>query len=147
MFKISKLALVLTISFLAFHLPLNAQKDKDIKAIKTALENQRTAWNNGDIESFMQAYWKSEKLQFIGSKGPVYGWQNTLERYKKSYPDRKAMGRLDFEIISMDKRSRKVVSMLGKFILHRESDELSGYFLLIWQKIKGRWVIVADHTS
>jgi hypothetical protein len=86
-------------------------------------------------------------LQFIGSSGPTYGWQTTLENYKKNYPDSDAMGKLRFDILNMNQRSKKVVSVVGKFTLMRKNDEPSGYFLLIWQKIKGKWVIVADHTS
>ena len=95
----------------------------------------------------METYWKSENLQFLGSNGPTYGWENTLERYKKRYPDRAAMGQLEFEIMNIDVRSKKVISLIGKYTLKRENDEPSGYFLLLWKKIKGKWLIVADHTS
>lgn len=138
--------LLLTVGLL-FSFNLTAQEHKDVKAVKKVLEIQRQAWNKGDIDAFMEYYWKSENLQFLGSKGLTKGWKNTLERYKKSYPDKAAMGELLFDIISVDRRSRKVISMVGKFTLKRENDEPSGYFLLIFQKIKGKWLIVADHTS
>ena len=137
----------LPILMLLFALNLFAQEDKDIIAVKNLLENQRQAWNQGNIEAFMEGYWKSEQLQFIGQNGVTYGWDNTLKRYKKGYPDKAAMGQLTFDIINVDKRSKKVISMLGKFTLKRDNDEPSGYFLLIFQKIKKKWVIVADHTS
>lgn len=136
------LAIGLLLSMSAF-----AQEHKDVTAVKKVLEIQRQAWNNADIDGFMAHYWKSENLQFLGSKGLTKGWQNTSDRYKKSYPDKAAMGELLFDIISVDRRSKKVISMVGKFTLKRENDEPSGYFLLIFQKIKGKWLIVADHTS
>lgn len=132
---------------ISFQIVLSAQTSKDKEAVKNVLTIQQKAWNNGDIDAFMEYYWKSENLQFIGSKGPVYGWQSTLERYKKSYPDQEAMGQLTFDIINIDQRSKKVISMVGKFHLKRAIGDLEGYFLLIFQKIKGEWVIVADHTS
>ena len=125
----------------------NAQSHNDIEAVKQALFTQQDAWNQGNIDAFMEGYWKSEQLQFIGASGPTYGWQTTLENYKKRYPDQAAMGQLEFEILNVDIRSKKVISLLGKYSLKRENDSPSGYFLLLWKKIKGKWLIVADHTS
>lgn len=130
-----------------FQIGLIGQNAKDAEAVKKVLSLQEEAWNQGDIDTFMEYYWKSDNLQFIGKSGPVYGWKSTLERYKKGYPDQEAMGKLSFDIINLDQRSKKVISVVGKFKLDRTIGNLEGYFLLIFQKIKGQWVIVADHTS
>jgi len=123
-------------------------QDKDFKTIEKLLAVQSESWNKGDIDAFMETYWKSEKLQFIGSKGVVYGWQGTLDRYKKTYPDKATMGYLTFELVNVDKRSRKVISVVGKWHLKREEKgDIGGHFLLILKKIKGKWLIVSDHSS
>jgi ketosteroid isomerase-like protein len=124
-------------------------QNNDFNKIKELMTTQSEAWNRGDIDGFMTTYWKSEKLQFIGSKGITYGWKNTLDRYKKSYPSKETMGFLTFDIINLDKRSRKVISVVGKWHLKRDADlgNLKGHFLLILKKIKGNWLIVADHSS
>jgi ketosteroid isomerase-like protein len=124
-------------------------QNNDFNKIKELMTTQSEAWNRGDIDGFMTTYWKSEKLQFIGSKGITYGWKNTLYRYKKSYPSKETMGFLTFDIINLDKRSRKVISVVGKWHLKRDADlgNLKGHFLLILKKIKGKWLIVADHSS
>lgn len=124
-----------------------AQEDKALQQIKAMLQRQTELWNEGDIEAFMQDYWKSDKLVFLSANGPVYGWQATLDRYLRAYPDRAAMGQLRFDLLNVDKRSRKVVTVIGQFHLQRTIGNLSGYFLLVCQKIKGKWKIVADHTS
>ncbi len=126
---------------------LSAQEHKDIRKVKTILQQQANDWNEGNIEAFMQAYWKSDKLQFIGSKGITYGWQQTLDNYKKGYPDKTAMGFLTFDILDVQRLSRKAIMLTGKFHLKRTIGDLEGHFLLVWRKIKGQWVIVADHTS
>ncbi len=120
---------------------------KNFQAIHAAMQAQETAWNQGDIELFMQYYWQSDSLQFVGANGPTYGWQTTLDNYKRRYPNKMAMGILHFDILNMNCRSKRVISVLGKFTLERAHDRPEGYFLLIWQKIKGRWVIVADFTG
>ena len=144
---IKAISFFLLLGFLFSATPATAQQSKAVETVKAILLRQADDWNRGDIDAFMQGYWPSAELQFIGSNGVTYGWQNTLDRYKKNYPDRDAMGRLIFEIIKVDQLSQKVIMLTGKFTLKRKNDEPSGHFLLIWKKIKGEWVIVADHTS
>ncbi|MFK8105181.1 MAG: DUF4440 domain-containing protein [Saprospiraceae bacterium] len=123
-------------------------QSKSVKAIQAVMKKQSEDWNKGDIAAFMEGYWKSDQLQFIGSRGPSYGWQKTYDNYKKSYPDKSAMGQLEFEVSDIDKRSRKVYTMIGSWKLsYPDKEALGGYFLLVWKKIKGKWVIVADHTN
>lgn len=126
---------------------LSAQEDADLTQIRTALMQQQDDWNKGDIPAFMEAYWKSEELQFIGASGVTKGWQQTLDGYHRRYPNRDAMGQLTFGIVSMEKLSKKSVFLVGTWDLKRKSDAPGGYFILIWKKIQGKWVITADHTS
>lgn len=111
------------------------------------LNLQETAWNKGDLEEYMSGYWHSDSLMFVGSKGIQFGWEKTLANYKKSYPDKKAMGELSFEIISLDVLSEESAFMLGKWFLKRENGNLSGHFTLLWKKISGEWKVVIDHSS
>src|ERR1700757_3894342 len=120
-------------------------QDKD--AIVKVLDDQRIAWNKGDIEGFMQGYWKSDSLMFIGKTAPVYGWQSTLDRYKKTYPDKAAMGQLTFDIIQVQILDNSNAFVLGGWHLKRDKDAPGGYFTLWFRKINGEWKIVCDHTS
>lgn len=111
------------------------------------LDEQAVHWNNGDIESFMQTYWKSDELQFLGINGYTKGWQATLENYHKRYPSRQAMGKLTFTLNEVNQRTKKVISLIGQYHLEREGmDNKNGYFMLLLQKFKGQWLIVADST-
>jgi ketosteroid isomerase-like protein len=121
--------------------------DPDAKAIRAVLDEQVMAWNEGNLEKFMEGYWKSDKLQFIGKNGIQYGWQKTLDNYKKSYPDKKAMGVLQFDILTIEKLAENVYWVVGKWKLEREKDTPAGHFSLLWKKIGGKWRIVADHSS
>lgn len=125
---------------------LCAQTKAEIE-VERLLTEQAADWNRGDIDAFMEGYWKSDELVFIGSRGPTFGWQKTLENYKKGYPDLSAMGKLSFDLISVTQLSKKVVSVVGKFTLEREHDQPTGHFLLLVKKIKGSWKVIADHTS
>ena len=125
----------------------NKPSPKEKAEITTLLNKQVEAWNAGDIEKFMDTYWHSEKLVFIGSRGPTYGWQATLDNYKKGYPDKKTMGNLEFKIFDISKIDKKTIFVIGRFELTREAGELNGHFTLIIQKIKGQWLIISDHSS
>ena len=92
----------------------------DELTIRKVLDNQIKGWNNGDIESFMQGYWKNDSLMFIGKNGIHWGWQTTLENYKKNYPDTAAMGKLSFDILVVKKLSPEYFYVVGKWMLDAE---------------------------
>lgn len=119
----------------------------DEKAIRAVMDVQTNAWNNGNIPAFMETYWKSDSLVFIGKNGPNYGWQNTLDGYKKRYPDTVAMGKLRFDILQVRQLSAEYYFVIGNFYLQRSIGNLSGTFTLLFRKMSGHWIIVADHTS
>ena len=127
-------------------LSARAQSNEE-KEIRAVLTTQTKAWNRGDLEGFMQTYWKSDSLMFIGKSGVKWGWQETLDNYTKSYPDTTAMGKLSFEIIQVKRLSVMYFYVVGKWMLKRSIGDLSGHFDLLVKKIKGKWVIVADHSS
>src|ERR1700712_865730 len=120
---------------------------QDKQAVTKVIESQRLAWNRGDIEAYMQGYWKSDSLTFVGKTGPVYGWQKTLERYKKAYPGKAGMGQLTFNILQVKVLDKANAFVLRGLQLKRVKDPLGGYFTLWFRKMNGEWKIVWDHTS
>ena len=135
---------------LAFLMPVQnlvLGQNNEEKRILEILDKQTKCWNQADVGCFMEGYWKSESLKFIGATGVTYGWQNSLDGYKTRYPDVQAMGKLDFDIIELTPLAANIYMVVGKFILSREIGDLEGYFSLIWKKIDGDWVIISDHTS
>jgi len=139
---------LLLFSLTIFYGESMANQDPDWDRIQFILDKQIECWNNADLECFMEAYWKSDSLKFIGRTGVVFGWGPTLERYKTTYPDQAAMGQLSFEILTAEKVGLDGYYVVGKFKLARgELADLSGYFSLLWRKVRGEWKIVSDHTS
>lgn len=126
---------------------LSVAQNNEETAIRKLMSEQVAAWNAGNIDAFMEGYWKSDSLLFIGGKGPTYGWQTTLEGYKKRYPDTTVMGKLNFNILEVRILSDDDAFVLGQWHLTRSIGDAGGYYTLLFRKIKGRWYIVADHTS
>ncbi|MGZ3882604.1 MAG: YybH family protein [Bacteroidia bacterium] len=119
----------------------------DVSEVKKCMNLQQDAWNKGSLEGFMAYYWKSDSLQFIGHKGITLGWQQTLDNYKKTYASKEAMGQLSFEVLGAEQLSKHFVFVVGKWTVKTSDRESGGYYTLLWKKIKGKWVIITDHTS
>lgn len=122
-------------------------RDGDRQAISAVLNAQQTAWNRGDVDAFLVGYWHSPELTFSGSSGVARGWDGVLTRYKKNYPDRAAMGQLDFSDLEFRFLGPDAALVLGRWHLKRERDDLGGVFTLVWQRLPEGWKIIHDHTS
>ncbi|MFZ9170761.1 MAG: YybH family protein [Sediminibacterium sp.] len=131
----------------AFGQQKTAANLSDETAIKALLAAQTKAWNKGDVVHFMEGYLSSDSLLFVGKSGPTYGFNNTLNNYKKGYPDTAAMGKLTFTLLSLSPIEKKHYRVLGKWALKRSKGDVSGYFTLLLEKIKGKWFIIQDHSS
>ena len=130
----------------AFPKPADERK-ADREAISTVLRAQQTAWNRGDVDAFLVGYWHSPELTFSGSSGVARGWDGVLARYKKNYPDRGAMGQLDFSELEFRFLGPDTALVLGRWHLKREKDDVGGVFTLVWQRFPHGWKIIHDHTS
>lgn len=116
-------------------------------AVGATLDQQVAAWNRGDVDAFMQGYWKSSRTTFAGSQGVVRGWQAVLERYRREYPNREAMGRLTFSGLEITVLSPQAALVVGHWELQRRPQRLGGIFTLVLRKFPEGWRIIHDHTS
>lgn len=125
-----------------------ASPDPLASELSRLLTEQKHAWNRGDVDSFMKPYLKSDELTFSSGGHVTRGWQATLENYRKRYPDRKTMGRLEFSELEVKALGDNAALVLGNWFLTREEDsDVGGSFTLVFQRIDGNWLIIHDHTS
>lgn len=124
------------------------EQDKILQIVSKKMAEQEHCWNKGDLECFMQHYWHSDSLMFIGKSGLTYGWKPTLDNYISGYPDKSAMGKLTFNNEVKEFIDIETIQVIGQWELKRDSlENLGGYYSLIWKKKGGEWVIVSDHSS
>jgi uncharacterized protein (TIGR02246 family) len=119
------------------------------QAIQQAIQDQANAWNRGDVEAFMKSYKDAPDTTFIG-KTVRQGYAPILERYKKAYPNKDAMGKLDFSAIAVRSLGADYAVVTGRFHLTRNAaggGDASGIFSLVWEKTPEGWKIILDHTS
>ncbi|MBV7316050.1 DUF4440 domain-containing protein [Shewanella sp. NIFS-20-20] len=124
--------------------PLHAVPSDNIRAV---LQAQQQAWNEGDLDTYMQGYWNDPQMRFVSNGKFRYGWQETLAAYKKHYPDAESLGVLLFTIKDIKMLSNYSALVVGRWQLTRVKDMPGGVFTLLMEKIDGRWVITHDHTS
>jgi ketosteroid isomerase-like protein len=123
------------------------QPSPDEAQIRALLVDQTAAWNRGDIDGFMAGYWKSDETEFVSADGISRGWQALLDRYKRSYPDRQAMGRLSFANLEIRVECQSSAYAIGEYHLEREKDNPAGIFTLNLRKFPEGWRVVVDHTT
>ncbi|MEO9022260.1 MAG: hypothetical protein ABI237_07140 [Ginsengibacter sp.] len=100
-FTLNKSRVSLLLFFL-FSGVFSIAQSKDEMSIRKVMQYQENAWNRGQLDMYMQGYWKNDSLMFIGKSGITYGWQQTLDNYKKGYPDTANMGRLSFKLLHLN---------------------------------------------
>lgn len=136
--------LLLLVSIVLFTSFNSITVNDDEIAIRKVMADQQQAWNDYDLEGFMQGYWKSEELKFYGSNGVTYGWNNTLARYKKGYPSKEHTGTLKFVLNDISKIDQTSYYVMGEYHLERSVGNADGIFMIIFKKIDGKWKIIAD---
>lgn len=113
--------------------------------IQTILGQQRESWNEGNIEGFMEYYWKSENFTFQSGNNRLHGWESLLSRYKEGYSGEKR-GTLEFTDIDIKVLSRKFAYVLGRWKLMFKDSSKEGLFTIIFQKMPEGWRIIHDHS-
>jgi uncharacterized protein (TIGR02246 family) len=135
---------------LALRFPVFARavaRDSDQAGIQAILNAQQAGWNRGDVDAFVEGYWRSPDLTFSGSSGIARGWDGVLARYKKTYADRDAMGQLQFSGLEFRFLGPDAALVLGHWHLTRAKGDIGGIFSLVWQRFPEGWRIIHDHTS
>lgn len=119
---------------------------KDAKTIQTIMDRQVNAWNEGNIDGFMEGYWKSGEFTFQGGKKRLKGWETLRAMYKKNYAGEK-MGKLQFSDVKMKPLGKDYVLVLARWQVTGKEEVKEGMFTLIFQRFGKDWKIIHDHSS
>ena len=123
------------------------QQAAEIAAITALLDAQDAAWNRGDIDGFMDGYWKSPQLRFASGGKVTRGWDETNARYHNTYGGPDTMGTLitdDYEIVLL---SPDAAIAHGRWKLEGREGTPWGLYTLVLRKMGGAWKIVSDTTT
>jgi uncharacterized protein (TIGR02246 family) len=113
------------------------------KAVKAVLDRQVQAWNRGDLEGFVSVY--AEDAAFVSPTGLTRGRQGVLDRYRKRYPDKAAMGTLSLEVLETRLMDVHGASVVARWTLaYPDKPAASGLTLLVLRPRGDGWAIVQD---
>jgi ketosteroid isomerase-like protein len=125
----------------------NPAKDDTASQVRAVLQAQQTAWNRGDIESFMDGYERAETTTFVSGDELTRGWQTVLDRYRKRYTTRDQMGTLAFSDLDVQPLDSSYALADGRWQLTRANDTPHGRFTLIFRRTPEGWRIMHDTTT
>jgi beta-aspartyl-peptidase (threonine type) len=127
--------------------PCRGYDEEGVKQeLRSILEKQKRAWNEGDIEGFMADYWKSDEMTFQSGGNRIHGWDTLLQRYKTNYAGEK-MGVLNFTDLEITVLTRDVAYVLGRYHVKQKEAVLEGVFTVIFKRMPEGWKIIHDHSS
>ncbi|WP_299495974.1 nuclear transport factor 2 family protein [uncultured Shewanella sp.] len=115
--------------------------------ILAVLQKQETAWNAGDISTYMQGYWHNKKLRFVSAGQFQFGWQNMLDAFQASNSDKSALGQLSLSVDEVKMLNNEAAVVTGNWSIMRVKDNPKGVFTILIEKKNDIWVITQDHSS
>ncbi len=123
-------------------------KTEEGKAVVKVLLDQQNAWNEADLEGYLEGYWDNEKVRFVTNSKIFNGLDEIRTMYQKGYDSPEKFGKLTFDIQVVDVLTADLAMVVGKYQLKRENEKRRvGRFTLLFRKINGGWKVVQDHTS
>jgi beta-aspartyl-peptidase (threonine type) len=123
--------------------------DGSVAAIQQVLDKQVQDWNKGNLDAFLEGYWKSPKVVFLSGGSRNVGFEAMRDRYVKRYKaEGKAMGRVVFSEVEIETLGPDSAFVRGRWGLTMpDGKKPGGLFTLIFKKFPEGWKIIHDHTS
>lgn len=121
-------------------------QSKAQREIKASFDASEKMWNDGDLDGYMDGYAKGDSTMFINKTIVSFGWQDSYDTFKKAFPTKESMGKLTSDIKMVKRLSKTCYLVVGSFHVERGKDSFGGNYSDIVQKIKGKWVVIVDHS-
>ncbi|HWE43440.1 MAG TPA: DUF4440 domain-containing protein [Gemmatimonadaceae bacterium] len=126
-----------------------AQSRAELTAeVATMFARSASAWNRGDLDTFMTDYLPGDRTTYVTSKGVVHGPAAIRERYAPRFAPGGMHDSLSFEGIEVDPLAPDVLNVIAYYVLMRgDSLVARGPTSLVMVRQDGRLRIVHDHSS
>jgi len=129
--------------------PVAREPEDAAQAVRAILDRQVIDWNKGDLDGFLNGYWKSPKVVFQSGGQRFDGWEAMRDRYRRRYQGTgRAMGRVEFSGLEIETLGPEAALARGRWCLFMpDGTKPAGLFTVIFRKLPEGWKIVHDHTS
>jgi beta-aspartyl-peptidase (threonine type) len=120
-----------------------------VQAVRAVLDRQVIDWNRGDLDGFLNGYWRSSKVVFQSGGQRLDGWEAMRDRYRRRYQTgRRTMGRLEFLALEVESLGPEAALARGRWRLTMpDGSKPGGLFIVVFRKLPEGWKIIHDHTS
>src|SRR5439155_13188159 len=125
----------------------------ECKVNKKLVESYYAAWNTLDADNPASFYAKDAKLVFFDLTPLIYnGWAEYKEGVQKAFFDQQSSGKLtpndDLKITRRGDVAWMTLTFHLSFALKtRTAMEIDCRHTAIWEKLRGKWLIVDEHVS
>ena len=117
-------------------------------AARAGLEAQIAAWNRGDLEAALRAYWDSPRMTWVSKSGVQRGFAAFAQGMRTDFADPAAMGTYSAEVLeARDVGPRAAVIVFRWQIMKNGRRAMGGTSTQIWREIDGSWRAVLEHAS
>ncbi len=138
--------IVVTALFIYFSV-FDNDKGSDKSDILNCTSQMEKYWNQGDLENYMDFYWKSDSVTMQSSTARYYGWDNLNTMFAAMFNDENRRGELTFSEIEIPSCSEDNAVVIGKFHLDYPNGQIrEGYFTVLFKKIETQWKIIHDQS-
>jgi hypothetical protein len=117
-------------------------------AARSGLAAQIEAWNRGDLETALSAYWDSPRMTWVSRAGVERGYADFARGMRADFADPAAMGTYSAEILDARSLGREAAVIVFRWQIARDGRRLmGGTSTQIWREIDGSWRAVLEHAS
>ena len=112
--------------------------------IKNLLAANAAAWNEGNLDAFMNGYVNTADLMLIDDAIVTAGWSHVRKTFEKDVAASGEMGRLAFSKLDVRMTSDDVASIVGRYSLARTTGTKSGVVTIVMKQTGGQWRIAQE---
>ena len=119
----------------------------DHQRIRALFESSCAAWNSGDIDGYLAAYWQSDNVRWVSEGIVRYRFEEIAAACKARFDSPDNMGRLEVANLEIQLLGESDALVFGAWTQTTRTARHHGVFTVHLKKIEGEWLIVSDHSS
>jgi len=117
-------------------------------AARRGLEDQIAAWNRGDLETALLAYWDSPQMTWVSKAGVERGFADFANGMKTDFAEPAAMGTYSAEMLDARSLGEEGAVIVFRWQIVRDGKRvMGGTSTQLWRPIEGSWRAVLEHAS
>jgi len=123
-------------------------ENNSISAIEAILNAQASAWSRGDLDGYLDHFWRDPRLYYGSVNTVVRGWDALRASYASRYGEGAQLGHLQFSNVEIELMSEDIAKVTGRFDVTDAAFPASGTYLIVLRKFAGKgWKVVSDQVT